>query len=104
MKPTATVPGFDTSSSPTSGPGPSTKLNTPGGRSASATHSASSPEHTAVLGAGVHATVLPAASAGATISAGIVYGQFHGVTTATTPFGRRMSSTRLPGEELGGIA
>jgi hypothetical protein len=56
-----------------------------------------------VLGAGVHTTVLPAASAGATISAGIVYGQFHGVTTATGPRGRRMSSTRLPGDELAGI-
>ena len=72
MKPTATVPGLATSSSPTTAPGPVTKLKTPGGRSASATHSASSAEHTAVLGAGVHTTVLPAASAGATISAGIV--------------------------------
>ena len=58
-----------------------------------------------MLGAGVHTTVLPAASAGATISAGIVYGQFHGVTTATSPSGRRISRTRLPGVELlGGIA
>ncbi len=81
-----------------------TKLNTPCGRSASATHRASSPEHIAVLNAGVQATVLPAASAGATISAGIVYGQFHGVTTATGPTGRRISSTRLPGAALGGIA
>jgi hypothetical protein len=32
-----------------------------------------------------------------------VYGQFHGVTTATGPFGRRISSTRVPGVELGGI-
>ena len=103
MKPTAAVAGCDTSSSPTTGPGPSTKLNTPGGRSASATHSANSPEQTVVLGAGVHTTELPVASAGATISAGIVYGQFHGVTTATTPSGRRTSSTRAPGVELLGI-
>ena len=103
MKPTATVPGLDTSSSPTTDPGPSTKLNTPGGRSASATHEASTPEHAAVLDAGVHTTVLPAASAGATISAGIVYGQFQGVTTATGPSGRRIKSTRLPGDALGGI-
>jgi hypothetical protein len=72
MKPTATVPGLATISSPTTGPGPRTKLNTPGGTSASATHSASSPEQTAVEGAGVHTTVFPTASAGATISAGIV--------------------------------
>ena len=35
-------------------------------------HSARRPEHTAVEGAGVHATVLPHASAGASTSAGIV--------------------------------
>ena len=69
---TARVPRFTASSSPTSGPGPSTMLKTPGGRSASAMHSASSPEHTAVEGAGVHTTVLPHASAGASTSAGIV--------------------------------
>ena len=103
MKPTPATSGWPTSSSPTTGPGPVTKLKTPGGRSASATHSASRPEQTAVLGAGVHTTVLPHASAGATISAGIVYGQFHGVTTATGPSGRRTSSTRCPGEELGTI-
>ena len=40
---TARVPGLAASSSPTSGPGPSTMLKTPGGRSASATHSASTP-------------------------------------------------------------
>ena len=103
MKPTATVSGCETIASPATGPSPGTKLNTPGGRSASAKHSASRPEHTLVLGAGVQTTVLPTASAGATISAGIVYGQFHGVTTATGPFGRRISSTCAPGVMLGGI-
>ena len=60
------MPGFDTSSSPTTEPGPSTKLKTPAGRSASATQPASSPEQTAVIEAGVQTTVFPAASAGAT--------------------------------------
>ena len=69
---TARVPGLAASSSPTSGPGPSTMLKTPGGRSASATHSASRPEQTAVEGAGVQTTQLPQASAGASTSAGIV--------------------------------
>ena len=55
-----------------SGPGPSTKLKTPGGKSASAMHSASNPEQTAVEGAGVQTTVFPHASAGASTSAGIV--------------------------------
>jgi hypothetical protein len=40
--------------------------------SASATHSASTPEHTAVDDAGVQTTVQPHASAGASTSAGIV--------------------------------
>ena len=61
-------------------------------------HRASATAHTAVDGAGVHTTALPQASAGATSSAGIVYGQFHGLITPTTPRGRRTSITRLPGE------
>ena len=59
---------------------------------------ASATAHTAVEGAGVHTTALPHASAGATSSAGIVYGQFHGLITPTTPRGRRTRNTRLPGE------
>ena len=42
-----------------------------------------------VDGAGTQTTVFPAAMAGAKISAPIVYGQFHGLTTATTPSGTR---------------
>ena len=72
MKATPAVAGFPAISSPTTGPGPVTKLNTPAGRSASATHSASRAEQTAVEGAGVHTTVLPHASAGAISSAGMV--------------------------------
>ena len=98
MNPIACVPGLRAISSPTTGPGPVTRLKTPGGRSASATHSASAIAATEVLGAGVQTTALPQASAGAISSAGIVYGQFHGVITPTTPSGRRTSSTRLPGE------
>ena len=75
-----------------------TRLKTPGGRSASTTHSASATAATAVEDAGVQTTVLPEASAGAISSAGIVYGQFHGVITPITPRGRRTSSTRLPGD------
>src|SRR5581483_7408555 len=78
-------------------PGPVTRLKTPGGRSASATQFASAMPAIAVVDAGVHTTVLPEASAGAISSAGIVYGQFHGVITPMTPRGRRTSRTRLPG-------
>ena len=98
MKPTPCVPGLRAISSPTREPGPVTRLKTPGGRSASTTHSASAIAAIAVVDAGVQTTVLPHASAGAISSAGIVYGQFHGVITPITPRGRRKSSTRLPGD------
>jgi hypothetical protein len=62
---------------------------TPAGRSASTMHSASFTEQTEVVLAGVQTTVLPDASAGAMSSDGIVYGQFHGVITPTTPRGTR---------------
>ncbi len=92
------MPGLEAISSPTVEPGPVTRLKTPGGRSASTTHSASAIAQSAVVDAGVQTTAFPLASAGATSSAGIVYGQFHGVITPTTPTGRRTSSTRLPGD------
>ena len=98
MKPTPCVPGFRAISSPTVDPGPVTRLKTPGGRSASTMHSASAMPATAVVDAGVQTTLFPHASAGAISSAGIVYGQFHGVITPITPRGRRISSTRLPGD------
>ncbi len=87
--PIAATRGSPAISSPTSSPGPVTRLNTPAGRAASTMHSASATEHRDVSRAGFQTTVLPAASAGAMSSAGIVYGQFHGVMTPTTPFGTR---------------
>ncbi len=102
MKPTPCVPGLRAISSPTVEPGPVTRLKTPGGRSASATHSARAIPATAVVEAGVQTTAFPQASAGAISSAGIVYGQFQGVITPITPRGRRSSRTRLSPEiELG---
>src|SRR3984957_21180669 len=98
MNPIPPAAGLDAISLPTTAPGPVTMLNTPGGRSASTMHCASTNADRAVVGAGVHTTALPHASAGATSSAGIVYGQFQGLMTPTTPRGRRTSITRLPGE------
>ncbi len=89
MNATACVPGLEAISSPTTGPGPVTRLSTPAGTPASATHSARATAHTDVEGAAAQTTALPAASAGAITSAGIVYGQFHGVMTPTTPRGAR---------------
>src|SRR5947207_14467297 len=103
MTTTPAVPGLAASSSHTTGPGPVTRLKTPGGRSASAMHSASFTAQMLVVGAGASTTALPAASAGATISAGIVYGQFQGLITPTIPRDTRYSSTRLPESTDGGI-
>ena len=72
MNPTAWVPGLATISSPTTRPGPVTKLNTPTGSSESTMHSANLTAQTEVEAAGAQTTVFPAASAGARISAGIV--------------------------------
>src|ERR1700733_1946253 len=88
-KPTPATPGCPASASPTTGPGPGTKLNTPSGRPAPAMTSVSTAQHAVVVGAGTQTTALPAASAGANSSAPIVYGQFHGLITATTPSGTR---------------
>ena len=89
MNATACVPALPAISSPTTAPGPVTMLKTPAGSSASTTHSASLTAQIAVERAGVQTTAFPAASAGASSSDGIVYGQFHGVITPTTPRGTR---------------
>ena len=52
-------------------------------------HSASLTEQIEVDDAGTQTTAFPEASAGATTSAAIVYGQFQGVITPTTPRGTR---------------
>ncbi len=75
-KPTPATNGCPTTASPTTGPGPGTKLNTPGGAPAAASASARTStrrrEQAVVVGAGTHTTVLPAARAGANTSAPIV--------------------------------
>src|SRR5215472_8219734 len=74
MKPTPCTPGWPATASPTTGPGPGRKLNTPAGRPAAVIVSASSAQQAEVVGAGTQITTLPAASAGANSSAPIVYG------------------------------
>ena len=104
MKPTAATPGCPASASPATGPGPGRKLNTPSGVPSAAMIPASTAQHALVLGAGTQTTALPAASAGAKSSAPIVYGQFHGLITPTTPSGTRAVITRRPAEVDGGKA
>jgi hypothetical protein len=95
-KPTPATAGWPANASPTTGPGPATRLNTPGGRPVPAITSARTVQQALVVGAGTQTTVLPAAMAGANSSAPIVYGQFHGLITPITPSGTRAVSTRRP--------
>src|SRR5215467_8511148 len=104
MKPTPCTPGWPATASPTTGPGPGRKLNTPAGRPAAVMVSASSAQQAEVVGAGTQITTLPAARAGANSSAPIVYGQFHGLITPTTPSGTRRFSTRRAASVEGGAA
>ncbi len=69
VKDTASVPGSDTSASPTTGPVPVTRLKTPAGRPTASMISASTNALSGATSLGFSATVQPAASAGATFSA-----------------------------------
>src|ERR1700743_1417570 len=100
-KPIPATPGWPASASPATGPGPGTKLNTPAGMAPPMT-GGSTAQHAMVVGAGTQTTVLPAAMAGARISAPIVYGQFHGLITPTTPSGTRAVRIRRSAEVDGG--
>ena len=83
--------GCEVIHAPSSSP-PLTMLTTPGGntsRSSSPTFSVVS----GVYGEGFSTSVLPASSAGAIFQKASVSGKFHGVMAATTPSGRRASST-----------
>jgi hypothetical protein len=68
---------------------PQTRLSTPGGKPASSSSSNSSTADSGVCSAGLSTTVLPAATAGASLRVTIDEGKFHGVMHATTPRGRR---------------
>src|SRR3954468_18981160 len=76
-----------TSAWPASAPDPVTTLNTPGGKPASSTASANASTASGSCGAGLTTTVLPIASAGATLPAMLVSGKLYGVMQATTPTG-----------------
>ena len=96
---TLSTPGWPTRSSPTSR-SPGTTFNTPGGRSAAATRSASSCASSTDSGAGLSTTEQPASSAGTTLQTVRNCGMFHGTTAATTPTGCltiRMSLPYRPG-------
>ena len=88
--------GSATSAAPTSSPMPWTRLKTPGGRSASATRSASSEHESGDHSAGLSTTVQPAASAGAVFQVESMKGAFQGVITTAGPLGIRCTRLRVP--------
>ena len=79
--------GCPVSATPASGPSPVTTLSTPGGSPARRPSSASANGDSGAISDGFSTTVLPAASAGATLAAVSTAGTFHGMITAQTPYG-----------------
>src|SRR6185503_7904946 len=77
----ADTSGLRSSASPTAGPDPGTRLNTPAGSDTDAV-SASNAATCDEVSAGLRTTVLPKASAGAVFHRGIASGKFHGVIRA----------------------
>ena len=86
------TPGWFTSSSPTTLPGPETKLKTPVGHAGRACRprTSFSPVNTPMC-AGLSTTVLPATSAADDGPAASAIGKLNGLMTAHTPYGRRTS-------------
>src|SRR2546421_9043215 len=77
-KPTPSTSACPATSSPTSAPGPVTRLATPAGKSASAMHSISATEITLVDEAGGQTAQVPAAGPGGSDAAALVRGAFPG--------------------------
>ncbi|MNR06596.1 hypothetical protein D3C85_1226710 [compost metagenome] len=83
------MPAWLVSTLPAPAPVPLTTLNTPGGRSVSATSLANSKQLIGVSSLGLMTMVLPVISAGAILRAMRKNGKFHGKMPATTPSGLR---------------
>ncbi len=86
---TMSMSGWREIASPTVGPSPSTRLNTPFGTPASASTSANRCALSGAISLGLSTTVQPAASAGATLQLIWLIGQFHGVINPQTPTASR---------------
>ena len=95
------MPGCVLMAAPTSGPRPLTRLNTPLGTPASCRISAKISAEVGVYSDGLRIMVQPAASAGATLQAIWLSGQFHGVIMPTTPTGSRTSMAEPSGSSKG---
>ena len=89
VKETMSMPGCEAIAAPTVGPSPFTRLKTPGGTPASCRISVKRIAFNGATSVGFSTMVQPAASAGATLQAIWLIGQFHGVIIPTTPTGSR---------------
>ena len=92
VKLTMSTSGWLANTSPTTGPKPFTRLNTPAGRPASWMISAKIMALTGAISLGFKTTVQPAASAGAIFNVIWFKGKFQGVMQPTTPIGSRTTS------------
>ena len=86
---TMSISGCEAIASPTSGPVPQTRLNTPAGMPASAHSSAKMKAVSGATSAGLHTTVHPAAIAAPAFEMIERSGAFHAVMAPTTPDGSR---------------
>jgi hypothetical protein len=89
---TMSTSGWAESAAPTPAPSPLTRLNTPAGTPASSRISVKMIAFSGATSDGLSTIVQPAASAGATLQAIWLIGQFHGVISAHTPTGSRTTS------------
>ena len=83
---------------------PVTTLNTPAGMPARSASSASASAESGVSEAGLHTTVQPTASAGATLRVIMADGKFQGVIAATTPTGCLMTTMRASPLKVGMVS
>jgi hypothetical protein len=93
--------GLEVSSLPITLALPVMTLNTPLGMPARSASTASAKAVSGVSEAGLHTTVQPTASAGATLRVIMAAGKFQGVMAATTPIGCLMTTMRASGLKVG---
>ena len=87
VKDTMSTPGWLEMAAPTVGPSPLTRLNTPAGTPAACITSVQICAEKGAISEGLSTIVQPTASAGATLQAIWLTGQFHGVIRPHTPIG-----------------
>ena len=104
VKLTMSTSGESTRAAAGSGPEALTRLTTPGGNPTSSRIRTSSTMARGSWGAGLTTTVLPAASAGATLPAILTIGKLYEVTQATTPTGWRLTIPPMIPPGASGVA